>query len=462
MSFLHSLSCKFAISTILACVLLLGCGRKNPVNLVSVKESGIDVVNNLESGLLDTGDWPQWRGPSGNGNADHVELPTSWDVDSNVTWRADVPGRGHSSPIVVGNLVMLATALEDKQEQRVLAYDRTDGTVVWSTVVHQGGFPDRGEVHQKATNANGTLASDGQRVYIAMLNSDAITATSLDMNGEIVWQREVGKFVSKFGYAPSPVLYKNLVIFAADNSGGGYITAVDSANGKIAWRISRGDESSYSTPHIAFVGDRDQLLISGSEAVASYDPATGDELWRTTCTARSTCGTVITSGDRILASGGYPDKQTVCLSASGEIIWSNRTKIYEPSLVIVGDNVVGVNDDGVAFCWSVKDGKQRWKKRLGGNFSASPIVSGNTVLVPNLSGDTFVFNANNDSLEMISENHLGDDCYASPAASNGQLFLRVGIGSGRDRTEELVCIGPSEETEANESAAVTPTEEDTS
>ena len=435
----HQLLKTLLAATILFAVSSTGCSRKNPVSEISAAKSNISVVEPEASSEVLY--WAAWRGPEGNGNAPDQELPTTWNESDNITWRADVPGRGHSSPIVVGDSVFLATAVAAEQKQQVLAFDRTTGESRWTTDVHSGGFPSDRAVHQKATNANGTLACDGVRLYTAFLNSDAITASAIDLDGEIVWQQEIGKFVSKFGYAPSPVIYKSLVIFAADNSGGGYIAAIDSATGEIAWRISRSDASSYSSPAIHSVGGRDQLLISGGDAVASFDPATGEELWKTPCISDATCGTIIASTDKIFASGGYPDKETVCLDANGEKVWSNKTKIYEPSLSLDQDRVIAVSDDGIAYCWDVNTGDTVWRERLGGKFSASPMICNGNVYVPNLQGETVVFRNDEDSFQQVAKNKLGDDAYASPAVADGQIFMRIGVGSGGQRQEQLVCIG---------------------
>jgi outer membrane protein assembly factor BamB len=155
--------------------------------------------------------------------------------------------------------------------------------------------------------------------------------------------------------------------------------------------------------------------------------------------AEATCGTIVTSGNRIFASGGYPERETVCLSAQGEPIWSNETRAYEPSMLVAGEKLVVVNDDGIGFCWALQTGDLQWKKRLGGNFSASPVLVGDRVYVPNLDGQTFVFRAG-DEYDPIAKNKLGDDCYASPAVAGGELFLRIGVGSGQERREQLVCI----------------------
>jgi outer membrane protein assembly factor BamB len=414
-----------------------GCSRRNPVSEVSVIESGVAISEG--EGRLSSSDWNGWRGPTNNGIAPPQALPTEWDEQTNIRWRCDLPGRGHGSPIVVGSSVYVATAIEGQQQQCVIGVDRGDGAERWRTTIHQGGFPSPRELHHKGTNANGTIACDGKRLFIAMLNSDAIFATALDFGGEILWQQEIGKFVSRWGYAPSPILYKSLVIFAADNQGGGYLAALDGDTGRIAWRVARGNTSSYSSPVVASVGGRDQLLISGCGAVTSYDPASGQQLWQTRCVAEATCGTIVAGGGRIFAAGGYPEQQTVCLSAEGRPVWSNDTKVYEPSMLVAGDSLVTVNDAGIAYCWSTETGDLRWKKRLGGNFSASPILVGNNIYVPNLEGYTFVFRAG-ERYEEVAKNKLGDDCYASPAASDGELFLRIGIGSGENRKEQLVCI----------------------
>ncbi len=434
---------KYLITAfIIICYVTGGCGVQNPVAEISVTESGIAVSQSLGPVIAAT-DWPGWRGPSGDGIVAAQSLPTQWNEQTNIRWRTEIPGRGHSSPIVFADTVYLATADDDNQRQMVMAFDRQSGSPQWTTTVHEGGFPPKKQVHAKATNANGTIACDGRRLYVSFLNSDAITATAIDLDGNIAWQQELGKFTCRFGYAPSPVLYKSLVIFTADNQGGGYLAAVDADSGTIAWRVKRGTIDNYSSPVVARVGGQDQLLISGCGAVASYDPATGEQKWRTECISEATCGTVVTTDNLILASGGFPDKETVCLSADGKRIWSNETKVYEPSMVVSGDSLVAVSDDGVAYCWGLADGQSKWRQRLGGNFSASPIVCGENIYASNLKGDTFVFRAG-DHYAPVARNSLGNDCYASPAVSAGQIFLRVGVGTEPNRREQLVCIAEPE------------------
>ena len=289
-------------------------------------------------------------------------------------------------------------------------------------------------MHAKSTYANGTLVSDGQACYTAMLNGNQIYVTALDQNGEIAWQQRAGGFVSKFGYAASPLLYKSLVIVSADHVGGGYLAALDAKTGEVAWRTGRGKKSSYSSPTVVTVDGTDQLLISGGNRLASYDPETGVELWSTPCIADATCGTVVASNDRIFASGGFPQSETVCLSAQGEILWSNDDSLYEPSLIVHDEFLYGVTDDGIANAWSIDDGTRVWRKRLGGNFSSSPVLCNGLIYAANLKGDCFVIKADGEASEVVQTNRLGDDMYASPAISDNELFVRVGIGSGSGPT----------------------------
>jgi outer membrane protein assembly factor BamB len=427
---------------------LSACRKRTPVEEISASDSGIELVETASS--WKAGDWPQWRGPAITGTAPDQSLPTTWSESENIKWRSKVPGRGHSSPIVVDDLVVIATAEKASQQQMVIAYDRNDGAERWRCVVHKGNFPSSAAIHPKATNANSTVASDGKRFFTAQLNGENVFVTAIDKQGNQLWQKKIGAFDSKFGYAPSPIIYHSFVIVAADNRGGGYLVALDGETGSIAWRTSRGTISSYSSPTVGKVGDRDQLLITGGKKLSSYDPTTGEEIWSTPCIAESTCGTVVHVRDRIIASGGYPDKETVCLSSTGNKIWSNRTQVYEPSLVADEEHVFAVTDDGIAICWGIETGDRLWRERLGGSFSSSPLLSAGRIYVSDLSGKTYVFEASGEAYREIAVNRLGDDCYASPAASRGELFYRIGIGSGDDRREELVCIadsgGPPEST----------------
>ncbi len=436
-------SCHVKRILLVAVVLLAGCGPSlKPVADVTVESSGVEITASNLTAAADS-DWASWRGPSGNGIAPDQLIPTTWSEDDHVIWQAKVPGRGHASPIVSGNQVFLATADKTKQQQSIVAFSRADGKLRWQTTVSKGGFPRSSQMHGKSTHANGTLACDGSQLYAAFLGHDEVTAVALDLSGNQIWKQVICTFNSKFGYAPSPSLYKSTVIFAADNRGGGCIAALDRKSGKIAWRKSRPAVATYSSPIVAMVAGRDQLLMSGCNAVTSCDPNTGNEIWSCRGVAEATCGTVVWDDRHVFASGGYPESETICVSADGSSrkIWSNSTRVYEPSMVVYEGHLYAVTDKGIAHCFDTATGDQKWKTRLGGTFRATPVICNGLIYVSNDRGKTYVFRASPNAFVLVSENQLGSDAYASPAISEGQIFLRVGTDAPNGRQEMLYCIG---------------------
>ena len=394
-------------------------------------------------------DWPWWRGPQRNGHTHpSCKLPTKFSDTANVRWTAPLPSRGHSSPVIVGDSIYLTTADEEADTQSVLALDRATGKPRWAKQLSHGGFPARN--HPKNTEATPTVACDGQRVIASFFHHEGIHVTALGLDGKPVWEQRVGVFNPKryeYGYAPSPVLYRQTVIIAAEHDGDSYMVALDRATGKEVWRTPRPASISFSTPSIAVVAGRDQLMMSGQQVVAAYDPASGKPLWQTEGTTYATCGTMVWSGDVALASGGYPKAETIAVRAdgSGQVLWKNPQKCYEQSMIVVAekgeDYLYALTDNGVAFCWRVSDGKEMWKERLRGPVSASPIVAGNNIYWANEAGTMYVFAADPSKFNLIAENRVGEESMASPAVSGNELFLRVAKGQGKERRESLVCIG---------------------
>jgi outer membrane protein assembly factor BamB len=347
----------------------------------------------------------------------------------------------------VGDHIFLATADDQAQTQSVVAFDRRTGRQRWQRTVSQGGFPE--EIHSKNTHATSTVASDGERLFVAFFHHKTIQATALSLDGKILWQKTVGSFEPRryeYGYAPSPVVYRGTVIVTGEYDGDAFIAALDRASGDEVWRIARPSNVSYSSPVVAHVAGRDQLLISGADQVTSYDPATGRLLWSVKGTTAATCGTVVWEGDMVFASGGFPGSETIAIraSGSGEVVWRNKQRSYEQSLLAHAGYLYGWTDSGVMYCWRTSDGQEMWKKRLQGPISASPIFAGGQVYWSNERGTTFVFRPNPEQFDLVAENKLGDDSFASPAVSRGQLFLRVAKRDGGERQEFLYCIGKVE------------------
>ncbi|MBT6156946.1 MAG: PQQ-binding-like beta-propeller repeat protein [Planctomycetaceae bacterium] len=428
---------------LLAFCLVAGCSRSEPVSEISV--DGSQPVVPVEGSNFGPDDWPFWRGPARNGLAQIDNVPTSWDENNNIVWKVDVPGRGHASPTVLGDRIFLATADEDAGTQSVICFDRNDGHQLWQSTVHNGGLP--GSLgHQKSTHASSTVATDGERVFASFLNGDAIWVTALDLEGAQLWQTKVGPFDSSYGYAASPAIFKSFVIVAADHNGGGFVAALHRKTGKLQWRKPRPAEQSYASPLVAHVAGKDQVLLCGAYLVASYDPNTGAELWSQEGTTKSCAGTMVYSDDLVYATGGYPDASVACYRAdgSGELVWKNNKKLYVPSLLLHDGHLYAANDGGIAFCWNAKTGKNAWTGRLSGNFSASPVLAGGNIYVPNESGTTFVFKATPKTLNIIARNKLGDETMASPVICGDRIFLRVASRQRGTRQEMLYAIGNPE------------------
>jgi outer membrane protein assembly factor BamB len=403
------------------------------------QEQGISEFKKLSAAT----DWPWWRGPTRNGVAVGA-APTKFSDSEGVLWKTPVPGRGHSSPIVVGQRVFLTTADTAKQIHSVVAFDRADGKQLWQVEVSQGGFPQRN--HPKNTEATPTIASDGERLHVTFFHHETVQATALDFKGNQLWQQTVGAFNPKkyeYGYAPSPLLYRGTVIISGEYDGKSFLAALDRTNGKEVWRTPRPSNISFSTPVIAHVGGKERLLLTGNERITSFDPANGKELWSTRGAATATCGTVVWNEDTVFGSGGYPQSETVAIKAdgSGKVLWHNNQSLYEPSLIVVDGYVYGFTGRGMLFCWRTSDGREMWKQPLKGPVSASPVLAGGHIYWANERGTLYVFKPNPKQFELVSENQVGSDAFPSPAICGGQVFLRVGHGQGGGRKEMLYCFG---------------------
>ncbi|MFO1022015.1 MAG: PQQ-binding-like beta-propeller repeat protein [Planctomycetales bacterium] len=389
-------------------------------------------------------DWPAWRGINGDGNATGPRPPIAWDAKTNVVWKTPIPGHGHSSPIVVGDYLFLTTADDAKRIQKVICIARESGVPRWTTEVHRGGF-DR-QAHPKNSQATPTMVSDGTRVYASFFHQEGIWLTALDLKGTILWSKLIGPFTSRFGYAPSPVLYGSYIIVAADHEDGGFLAAVHRMNGEIIWRRSRPATESYATPSVLKVDGKDQLVIAGGDYVRSYDPDNGEVLWVVQGTSQSCVGSPVMSEGIIIASGGYPGRETIAIRPQGtkvpEVVWRNKVSSYVPSLLIVNGYLYQVTDKGLLSCWDIKTGKRNWTTRLEGEVSSSPVACGDLIYLSNEGGVTFTIKANPQKYELLAENSIkAEEQLASPVISGGQIFLRIAQGTSDNRKEMLYCIG---------------------
>ena len=392
----------------------------------------------------ESADWPWWRGPQRNGVASPDQSPpTKWSATENTLWKAKVPGRGHGSVTVVGDQVFLATADEQADKQFVLCFDRETGKQLWQTLVHDGGLAKKS--NKKASQASSTIACDGDRLFINFLNKGAVFTTALDRNGKQLWQTKITDYVIHQGYGSSPAIFQSLVIVSADTKreGGGAIAALDRESGKIVWRNARPATPNYPSPIILNAAGRDQVFLTGCDVVSSFDPLTGKKLWEIEGATTECVTSTVTDGNIIMTSGGYPRNHMSAVRAdgSGEIVWENNVRVYVPSLLLHEGTLYGVADAGVAMCWEAATGQELWKGRLGGTFSASPVMVGEHIYVTNESGETFIYKASPENFELVAKNQLGNEVFATPTICNSHIFMRVAEHQGDNRQEMLYCIG---------------------
>jgi len=387
-------------------------------------------------------DWPWWRGPTSDGVAPAGQSPPhQWSRDKNVLWRAPLPGRGHASPTVVGARVYIPTADEQADVQSVLAFDRDTGRQVWKTDVHTGKLDRKG--NKKTSQASSSIACDGQRLYVNFLNDNAVYTTALDLDGKQIWQTKVSPFSTHQGFGSSPALYQSLVLVTSDSPAGGTIAALDRATGRIVWSRDRPRKANYASPVVHHIDGQDQLLVSGCDLVTALDPLTGRKLWEIDGATTECVTTIVTDGRHVFVSGGYPRQHTqaVVADGSGKTAWQNRDKVYVPSMIVREGYLYAVQDGGVAVCWKADTGKEMWKARLGGTFTASLVLVGDELWATNEAGETFIYQATPEKYELTSKNQLGDQVYATPVVCGGRVFHRVVESDGGRRQEVLYCLG---------------------
>lgn len=385
-------------------------------------------------------DWPCWRGPTHDGQARPDQgVPLEWSDTRNVAWSAEIPGRGNGSPTVVGGLVVLATCDEATGSQSVIALDRSGGRRVWETVVHATGAMRKNE---KSTGASSTVSGDGERLYVTFPSADAVHCSALAPDGRLLWQRRVCDYVIHQGYGASPLVHGGRVFVVADHKGHGRVAALDPASGAVLWEKERPPAPNYSSPVVWELFGREQLILTGCDKVAALDPATGETLWEKEGATTECVTTTVTDGKRVFSTGGYPRNHVAAYRAdgSGTVDWENGDRVYVPSLLFSRGHLFAVLDAGIAACYDAATGAERWKHRLGGTFSASPVMLGEIVFATNEAGETHVFRASPERFEAVAVNRLGDEAFASPAICGGRIYLRVAETKDGVRRERLVCL----------------------
>lgn len=386
--------------------------------------------------------WPQFRG-SHQGLTSETNLPLSWSATENVRWKTPLPGPGHSSPIVWGDRIFL-TAYKPaespgklaglfrylpKGELLVLCLDKRNGSVLWERDVPADSIE---RVHGTNAPASPTPVTDGTLVYVHF-GSKGLMA--FDFEGNRAWEKPLGPFPNKWGSASSPVLYGNLLLLLSDSDGGDFLLAVDKTTGETVWKTSRSDVTrSWSVPVVWSAGGQDEIVVSGSGNVKAYHPKSGRELWKVRgLTKWVTPAPVAAHGLLYVTSNGPGGNVFMAIRPGGRgditdthVVWRyERSAPYISSPVVVGDYLYAVKNGGIMTCLNAKTGEVVWQERLParGSYYASLVAGDGRIYALSEDGDATVVAAKPD-FEVLSSNSLGERTMATPAVSDGQMFIR--------------------------------------
>jgi outer membrane protein assembly factor BamB len=414
--------------------------------------------------------WPSFRGEHALGVVQNAKLPTSWDVEKgrNVAWNITVPGLAHSSPIVWGDRIYLTTAVSadpnsvlqyplkgeldtrtdtSKHQFRVMAIDKASGKIVWDKLAYDG--EPKVARHPHNSYAAATPATDGKHV-VAFFGS--VGLYGFDAGGKLLWKQDVGILDQaafdvpdyKWGYASSPIIYKNLAIIQCDQIKGSFMAAFDVDTGKQTWRIARPDAiPSWATPGIYEGKSGAELIANGAEYVRGYDPMTGKELWSIKGTSMISVPTPFAVDDLIYVFTGYwrfiqpiyvikpgargditPPKDA---ATTDQLAWTTQKGApYLNTPVIYGEYLYVMGNTGILVVYRARTGERIYQQRLGngGYFTASAIAAGGKIYFTDEDGDVFVVKAGA-TYELLSENHMGEVTMATPAIAGNTLLFRT-------------------------------------
>ena len=398
--------------------------------------------------------WPQWRGPRGDGTSEETGIPVRWGETENVLWKAPIPGKGHSSPVVWDDRVFVTTCLEKEQKRLLLCLDRRDGKVLWQRTALTAPLEPK---HPLNSYASSTPATDGHFGWVTFPHMPKFEVYCYDFDGNLVWQRSLGEFHSKHGFCSPPILYKDLIILNGDQDAESYLVALDKATGEERWRTDRPNRvRSYCPPLVINSGGRKQLVLTGSLCTASYDPDTGKQIWIVDGPTEQFVASMVSLPGIVFLTAGFPEYHVMAIRPDGHgnvtkthVLWHEHCDAskasYVPSPIGNDKYFFLVTDNGFAYCLDEKTGKRLWQHRLGDHHSASPVSAGGLLYFPDDDGTTYVVKGTN-KFELVSRNKLAEGCRASPAISDEQIFIRT--------LSQLYCIGEHKKTTAGDANRV--------
>ncbi len=418
----------------------------------------------LACSAADAENWPGWRGPRGDGSSNDASVPIRWNgtTNENIVWRASTLGRGHSSPVIWNERIFLTACETDSQERLLLCLDRKTGKALWQQTVFAGALET---IHSLNSRASGTPATDGQTLFVAFMRTDGtkipapnvgsarditsgeMVVAAYDLDGNRKWLVTPGEFISAHGFCTCPVIYQDLVIVNGDHDGQSYVVALDKQTGEQRWRVKREyGIRSYVTPLIREIDGRTQMVFSGSKRIVSMNPDDGSLHWSIEGPTEQFVASMVYDGRLFYMACGFPDYFVLGVRPDGEgdvtqtsVAWQTKSaRCYVPSPVVLDGYLVVADDRGTANCFDAATGERHWQARFGKGFHASLVHAGGLVYLIAKDGETTVLRPGTEP-EVVARNPLGEYVSASPAISDGHLFIRG--------EESLFCIGGTAKSE---------------
>ena len=382
-------------------------------------------------------EWPEFRGSTGQGLSAASNVPVEWSATKHVAWKVAVPGSGWSSPVLSAGRLYLTTAQRGSGGDVTLhavCLDAADGRVVWDTEVFRPDPSAAAVMHQKNSPASSTPVVKGDRVYV---HFGHMGTAALSREGEVVWRQTELNYPPVHGNGGSPVVVDGQLVINCDGGESPFVAALDAATGAVRWKTLRNSAAkkqfAFSTPLAIPAGDSKQIVSAGSGFVGGYAVDDGHELWRVDYgEGYSVVPRPVFAHGLVFVSSGFDTPVLYAIKPEGargnvtatHVAWTiSKGAPRNASMLVMGDELYFVSDAGIATCANARTGEVHWTERLGGSFSASPVGAEGRVYFQNEAGVGFVVKAGK-TFEVLAKNDLAERTLASPAVSDGAMFIR--------------------------------------
>jgi len=408
--------------------------------MINFRYSSVLIVFLILSSItsLKAENWPGWRGPNGDGTSAEINLPTTWDSVTNVQWKIPVPGIGHGSPVVWGDRLFMNTANPETLERILLCYDCKNDSLVWQETVLKAPLENK---HPDNSYASGTPVTDGKYVYVSFLDGENLVVAAYDYTGKQIWIQRPGTFEGPHGYDCSPTLYEDKVIVNCGSKVNAFVAALNTTDGQTIWKAPQLNLGmSYSTPIFRDIAGKMQMIFCGNQEVSSYNPIDGSRYWFVNGPSDEFCASPVYSEkvDLVFISSSWPERHLLAIKPDGNgdvsnshIAWkSDNGAYYVPSPIVVGDYLITTMTNGQVHCIEAATGNILWKESLGKQYPSAVLADG-LVYIPNDEGTINVIKPGS-TYESVAKNNIGERMFASPAISDGKIYLRG--------TNNLYCI----------------------